>query len=435
MERLPIIFDTQKKEPIYLQIYQWFVNEMQTGRICQGEKLPSVRTLALQLNISKSTIENAYDKLVSEGYLLSKAKSGYYCDIPLFKQNVTNKLQPITEQKQEILYDFSSRSVEPSHFERKLWRRYMRYTLEDDNYIASYGNSQGEYALRVALAHYLYEERAVKTTASQLVIGAGMQPLLYLFCSLFKDRKLRVGFLQPAFRQAIAVFEDCHHEIVLLDDLSKIKESELDVLYLNIVGMKMKMKERIALLETLSNLNIMLIEDDYQGEMHYKSVGMSSLQGIASNVKVFYLNSFSKQLLPSMRMACMSFPSCMQAQLMNRIGLYNQTASKIEQHVFTNYIQDGHLARCIKRQRKAYLKKSALLYQNLCQYFPSEEIELLEHQLCYRIKHHFDKQFYENLKIQKIAVSQKEDGYLYLYFSGISDVQIEMAVKKMFEQQ
>ena len=179
MERLVIRFDTNKKIPLYIQIYEGLVNEMKEGHIAQGEKLPSVRALAKQLNLSKSTIENAYDKLLSEGYLTSRLKSGYYCDIPSFKQQTLQKPPLKSNPPKEIRYDFSSRFIEPGHFESKLWRRYMRYTLEDESYIASYGTSQGEYELREALAHFLYRERAVETSAEQLVIGAGIQPLQY----------------------------------------------------------------------------------------------------------------------------------------------------------------------------------------------------------------------------------------------------------------
>ncbi len=433
MERLVIRFDTNKKIPLYIQIYEGLVNEMKEGHIAQGEKLPSVRALAKQLNLSKSTIENAYDKLLSEGYLTSRLKSGYYCDIPSFKQQTLQKPPLKSNPPKEIRYDFSSRFIEPGHFESKLWRRYMRYTLEDESYIASYGTSQGEYELREALAHFLYRERAVETSAEQLVIGAGIQPLLYLFCSLFRHQKLKVGFLKPSFQQARTVFEDCQHEIVLLNDLNDIKTATIDVLYLSYVHTPKKMKERIQLLKMITSLDIMLIEDDYQGEMHYISVGANSLQGLASDAKIFYLNSFSKQLLPSVRMACMSFPSVFNEALAYRLSAYHQTASKLEQHVFSSYIQDGHLERCIKRQRKVYLKRSQKLEATLLRYFEKSEIELLENQLCFKIKRRFDESFYKSLAEKKIEISQRDDGYLYLYFSGVSDAKIESAISEMFE--
>ena len=129
-------------------------------------------------------------------------------------------------------------------------------------------------------------------------------------------------------------------------------------------------------------------------------------------------------------MACMSFPGIFNKALAYRLSAYHQTASKLEQHVFSSYIQDGHLERCIKRQRKIYLKRSQKLEATLLRYFEKSEIELLENQLCFRVKRKFDESFYKSLAEKKIEITQRDDGYLYLYFSGVSDAKIESAISK-----
>lgn len=416
---------------LYIQLYQYFVEQIENGQIIQGQRLPSVRSLSKRLALSKSTIENTYDKLVSDGYVISRPKAGYYCDVSLTKKaksllNEENK----SENEQEIRYDFSSRSLEPGHFEGQLWRRYMRYVMDEEAYIASYGESQGEWFLRQQLNNYLHRQRGLNVTTIQLIIGAGIQPLLYLFCSIFKDRCLKVGFIKPGFPEAMRVFEDCHHQVIMLDNLEQL--DGLNILYLTQEHLHMKMKERLALLSNLRERRIFLIEDDYNGDLCYENAPMNSVQGMYGEDVVFYLNSFSKLLLPSVRMACMSVPPKCLHSLQRALKAYNQTASKIEQFVFALYIQDGHLERSVKRLRKLYLKKSHLMAQILIKYFPQKTIHLVETQLCYEISGYFSSAFYERLHQAGIRISHSNTNILRLYFGGIPEELIESGITEIY---
>lgn len=431
-----VTFNFEKKDgkAIYLQLYDTIVRQMMDGFILQGERLPSIRQLAKQLNLSKSTIENTYDKLVSEGYLVAKAKSGFYCDIPELKKKESIFFEPIFDNRDEpaIRFDFSSRSMELNHFDTKVWRRYTRYVLEHDQMIASYGNNQGEPFLREQLSSYLFRERGVISQPNQLVIGAGIQPLLYLFCSLFRDTSLRVGFLRPVFKQAVTVFADCHHQIVEIDSLAHLKNYQIDVLYLTPALHDLKMRQRVELLNYLRENSIYLIEDDHNGEMHYLSPASSSIQGLFADEQIFYLSSFSKLLLPSVRLACMVIPEGFQTKLLYRLPNYNQTASKIEQHVLALYIQDGHLERRVKRLKKLYQKKSEVMLQALLKYFSLHQIKRLETSLCYEIDTSFSEKFYTRAKKLGISLSDSHSSKLLLYYGGIALEDIVIGVDQLF---
>lgn len=435
MASIQLQFEKNTACPLYLQLYEALVSQMMSGLIVQGDRIPSVRQMAQVTGLSKTTVENAYDKLVSEGYLITKAKSGYYCDIPtLKKQDYLNRDIVFSNQTSfKIRYDFSSRSMESGDFEGKVWRRYTRYILDQDQVIASYGDKQGEAALRSQLTGYLYRERGVITQPEQMVIGAGIQPLLYLFCSVFRDAHLKIGFLKPGFPQAQTVFEDCHHEIVIIDQLDHLNQYDIDILYFNPAKHPLKLNQRIELMNELRERDIYLIEDDHNGEMHYLSPPVNSLQSISYHERTFYLSSFSKLLLPAIRLACLCVPDDFQYQFQQRLGSYNQTASKIEQLVLALYIQDGHMERRIKKLKKRYILKSQKMRQAISKYFGQNDFSFMETNLCYDIMGNFSEQFYQQLAEAGLKVSHSDATRLRLYFGGIPEELIEEGVQEIYQ--
>lgn len=414
-----------QEAPLYIQIYEKFVIQMTKGYITQGEKLPSVRYLANQLGVSKSTIENAYDRLLSEGYIVSKEKSGYFCDLPEIKKEKKESLIEFPSiNETSYLYDFSSRLMDYENFDQKVWIRYTKEVLENGALMAGYGHSQGEQVLREQLSKYLHSSRHLQTKENQLLIGAGISPLLYFICSLFKKQTLKVGFLQPGFIQAMHIFEDCHHEIILLDSLEDLKTTPLDLFYLTPSSLNLNLKERRSLLKLLKDKNIYLIEDDLNGDMYYKTTPLPCMQSLYDEDMVFYLSSFSRLLLPSVRLAVLAIPQTFKFSLNH----YNQTASRIEQQVFAMYLQDGHLERRIRRLKRHYLKKYQLMNDLLSKYF--KEVHLIEPNLCIEIHDDFS-----SINPDQTIQFQKIDNHtIRLYFSGMNINNIEKGLYYFIEK-
>ena len=418
-------FDLNSSQPLYLQIYEKFIFQMHKGYIKQGEKLPSVRYLAKQLGVSKSTIENAYDKLLSEGYIVSYAKSGYFCDLPdIKKEKKRSIISPKEQTPSHVLYDFSSRLMDYEHFDQKVWIRYTKEVLENGTLMAGYGNPQGEESLREQLSNYLYTSRNLQAKPQNLLIGAGISPLLYYICSLFKHKTLKVGFIKPGFNQAMSIFEDCHHEVVLLDGLDDISTINIDLLYLTPSSYHLTMKKRKELLIYLKQKNIYLIEDDLNGEMYYRNAPKPCMQSLYDEDMVFYLSSFSKLLLPSVRLAVLSIPETFDIHL----DYYNQTASRIEQQVFAMYLQDGHMARRSRRLKRQYLKKAELMESLLKDHF--KEIILIEPNLCFEIHDDFSKINVDNT----IQFHKLNNHTIRLYFSGLNEAMIENGIQYFIQK-
>ena len=172
--------------PVYQQLANYFKQEIKQGHLQAQDKLPSIRKLSADLNLSRTTIETAYNILVSEGYLISRPQSGYQV-CALLIASKTEKSEPYLIKKSpnnSIRYNFSNNYIDSSTFDSALWRRCLNKTLHDPASITGYGEAQGEFALRKTLAQYSYTARGVICTPEQIVVGAGIQSLLAILLNL-----------------------------------------------------------------------------------------------------------------------------------------------------------------------------------------------------------------------------------------------------------
>ena len=391
----PIFLDAESDIPMYRQLYDSIRERICGGGLSVGEKMPSIRRISEELGVSRTTAEQAYQQLCVEGYLVSHPQSGYYVEAA-----VIEKSEPPAEEHADkelsprVLYDFGSRYVDSRGSDLDLWRKYVRSVLSREDTVTSYGHYQGEPELRQQLAHYGMLLRGVNTTADRIVIGAGVQPLLSLICGLLGERAGRVGIESPCFPHAERVFRDFRLNISELgQDRYGVIPRELyasgaKVLYLNpsnteSMGRPMPVSRRAELLEWAEHTDGLIIEDDYNGALRFKSRPVPAMQGMGGTGRVIYLGSFSKLLMPSVRISYMALPPELAELYRSRGASYNQTSSKIEQLALAEYIRDGHIEKRLRRLRKIYSDKSQQLLSLLGTYFGSQaKIRLAETALC-----------------------------------------------------
>ena len=345
--------------PRYLRVYEYYKDLILSGQLQAGIKLPSIRKASVQLQVSRTTMESAYMLLAAEGYIISKPQSGYYVTDIGSKENQYEDLPKSYKGPEEnkVLYDFVTSNVDRDSFKFELWRRYMKSALRQDERLLSYGEPQGEYDFREVLCGYLQKERSVVCLPEQIVIGAGVQSLLNILCPLLKGRK-NILFHNPNFTQGRAIFEDYNFEIATEQDeidggIYYISPSQLTKW-----GGVLNITERRQLLKEAQRQDFLIIEDDYNSEFRYFQKPTPALQGLAGGQGVIYLGTFSKMLLPSIRMSFMVLPPELLEAYEARRGMYNQTASKAEQIAITQFIRDGHLNSQIRKSRKIHLAKS-----------------------------------------------------------------------------
>lgn len=343
----------------YLQIFEYYKDVIEGGQMEPDAKLPSIRKGASQFQVSRTTMESAYMLLAAEGYIMSKPQSGYYVTDMAKKKKERMVTVPEKKEKREIHYDFVTSNVDKEGFNFELWRRYMKSALRQSESLLSYGEPQGEEEFRMVLAEYLRENRSVVCTPEQIVIGAGIQSLLHILCPMIKERK-RIAFHNPNFVQGIAIFEDYGFEIV--DE--KSEERELYYISPSVplrTGRSLTTNERLQLIRNAYEKGQLIIEDDYNSEYQYSQKQVPSIQGLTGGHGVVYMGTFSKMLLPSIRMSFMVLPLELLKEYEKRKMHYNQTASKAEQIAITQFIRDGHLMSQIRKSRKIHRAKSEKL--------------------------------------------------------------------------
>ena len=230
--------------------------------------------------------------------------------------------------------------------------------MRQDDRLLSYGEVQGEAELRQVLSKYITENRNVMCNEDDIVIGAGVQSLLNILCGIIGDRK-SVFFRDPSFLQGIAIFDD--HKFTVTKS-----ESNADVIYIspshiNSWGDVMPTQERLELLKQAHEHGTLIIEDDYDSEFGYFNRPTPSLQGLDGGENVVYLGTFSKLLVPSIRISFMILPEKLKSAYKKKANAYSQTVSTTDQIALCQFIRDGHMSRRIKKVRKLYSQKAVEL--------------------------------------------------------------------------
>jgi GntR family transcriptional regulator/MocR family aminotransferase len=374
-----IELDVHSNVPLYQQLYLAIKSAIEAGHFVKNDKLPSIRKLSQDLKLSCTTVENAYQQLCVEGYLCAKPQRGYFV-LAAVRNSAERPKQPKISAaptiQPPVLYNFGSDCVDSANIDLKIWRRHIRDVLNRQDIIASYGEHQGERTLREALSAYSYGVRGVISTPEQIVIGAGTQPLLSILCGLVHDYGSRVAMEGPGFPQAEQVFSDSGMSIVRLPAdhdgirMDALRESGVRLVFVSPsnriqTGTCIPMNRRYELLEWAQETGGIIIEDDYNGELRYKARPIPAMQGMGDGRSVVYIGSFSKLLLPSVRIGYMVLPQELYERYRERAGRYNQTASKIEQLALSRYVKDGQLERQLRRLRKLYAAKSSELTEAL----------------------------------------------------------------------
>lgn len=374
-----ILLDFDSRVPLYQQLYLAIKSAIEARHLVKGDKLPSIRKLSGDLNLSCTTVEAAYQQLCVEGYLAARPQRGYFVLAALkngSERQKPSKINVPAASAVRIRYNFGSDCVDGENIDIKIWRRHIRDVLNRQEVIASYGEPQGERELREALSAYSYGVRGVVATPEQIVIGAGTQPLLSILCGLLSGTDRRIAIEEPGFLQAEQVFSDCGMAVqrlpvdengISMDALRKCGAKLVFVSPSNRVqtGASIPMNRRFELLEWAKESGGIIIEDDYNGELRYNARPIPAMQGMGSGKNVVYLGSFSKLLLPSVRIGYMVLPPLLSERYRARASRYNQTASKIEQLALSRYVKEGQLERQLRRLRKLYAAKSTTLMDAL----------------------------------------------------------------------
>ena len=366
-------------ERLYVRIYSYYRDLIEEGKMKAGEKLPSIRRLSEQLSVSRTTAEAAYLLLSADGYVTARPNSGYYvADRPGTKASDRRSAPEEALKGQKAIYDFSAAAVDPEGFRLDLWRRYVKSVLRRDERLYTYGEPQGELQLRQELCAYAARSRNIHCLPEDIVVGAGLQCLLQILCPLLPPGT--VSLPNPFFPQSRRIFED-------FGFTAEYRRKDADVIYVSPSrmtrwGSVMSVERRLALLKTAGENGSLIIEDDYESEFVPAGERAPALHSLARGRGVVYLGTFSRLLLPSIRLGYMILPEELARAYRRRAREYNQTASKTEQLALARFIGDGHLEAQARRLRRLYEARTAGQEAALRKVFADSRVTVREGSLC-----------------------------------------------------
>ncbi len=369
MNEITISLHTKSKTPLYEQIYEYIKKDIQSGKISSGEKLPSTRALAKHLEISRSTVELAYEQLLSEGYVEAKPCKGYYVSVldGLYQMKTIPKSQEHKARKEKkIVYDFTPNGVDLNSFPYSVWRKLSKECLLDDRAeVFRLGHPQGEYELRSAICNYIHQARGVNCRPEQMIVGAGNDYLLMLLTTVLGQNH-KVALENPSYKQAYRLFENLSYDVCTVDmdekgmNIQKLKESKANIAFVMPshqypLGIVMPVQRRMSLLSWADEEEgRYIIEDDYDSEFRYKGKPIPALQGYDHNDKVIYIGTFSKSIAPSIRMSYMVLPEVLLKKYKAKSGFLNSTVSKVDQMILQKFIEEGYYERHLNKTRALY---------------------------------------------------------------------------------
>ncbi len=355
------VLDTNGNTPLYEQLYRALKEDILTGVIAGGEKLPSGRMLAEHLNISRITVENAYEQLMTEGYLVSRPRSGYYAE--------TLEALPVIAPTANIVppaVTAAPPTVSAGQFPFSIWARLMRGVLLDQHdLLLQPPPNTGLPELRSAIAGMLRRSRGMEVSPENIVIGAGAEYLYNILIQLL-GKELRYGLENPGHRKIRQVYEANGVAIcpVSLDESgvapASLLDSHANVLHFSPghqypTGVVMPIARRRQLMNWVgSESNRWLIEDDYDSEFRFSGKPVPSMFSMDTLGRVIYLNTFSRTITPALRISYMILPDALMAQYRRKLGFYSCTVPSMEQLTLARFLDEGYFEKHVSRMKRHY---------------------------------------------------------------------------------
>lgn len=451
-------------DSLYLHLYKCIKNDIIQGTLHAGEKLPSKRSLAKNLNISVITIENAYAQLIAEGYVYSVAKKGFFvADLMEVHKKEENILSTenvrLSSGNTGYFADFTSNQTSPEHFPFSIWAKLSRELLTNRQpELLTNSPCGGILPLREAIARHLKAFRNMTVTPEQIIIGAGTEYLYGLLLQLLGFDK-RYAVEDPGYKKISQIYES-HHvscSFASMDSfgvtVSDLERQNIDIVHISPshhfpTGIVMPISRRYELLAWAARSELRyIIEDDYDSEFRLNGQPIPTLQSIDVQEKVIYMNTFTKTLASTVRISYMVLPRQLVDTFYSRLYFYSCTVSNFEQYTLAGFLSGGYFEKHINRMRNYYHKKRDGLLQAIEKSPLSSLVTISEEDsglhFLMKIKTTLSDEYLlkrlEQSKIKLYSLSQyyrtppKEAEHIFIVnYSFVTEGQIEKAIQLIY---
>lgn len=366
--------------PIHEQIERSLREQIRSGRLRAGERLPSTRGLASAIGVSRGVVTEAYSQLAAEGYLLTS--QGAPVTVAAAAKGASPTLPPLS-LTQEHAYDLSPTLPDISAFPRDRWLRSLRSAMRLAPLSAlHYSDPRGAQELRDALAGYLGRVRGAATDPEHMLICAGFSQGFSMACRTMAAIGVRrIAMEDPGWHPARLIAERAGLQTlpVRVDEegivVDALRETDASVVLVTPAhqfptGAVLSPSRRAQLIEWAESEDRLIVEDDYDGELHHGRAAVGALQGLAPE-RVIYAGSTSKRLAPGLRLGWLLTPSSLSWQLISEKAVEDRGSEVLGQLALADFLLEGDLDRHLRKMRLSYAQRRATLLRALSERLPS----------------------------------------------------------------
>jgi GntR family transcriptional regulator/MocR family aminotransferase len=371
---------------IYRQLFDAIVD----GRLRPGECLPPTRELARRLDVSRNTVAVAYERLVAEGVLVGRVGAGtFVCAEPINPVAVRRaptgagvhpravwKAIPDPKPNRAVapVYDFRVGTPDTNLFPFAIWRRLVARQLRPAAVgSATYGEPAGHPGLRAAIARHIGVSRSVRASVDDVIVTQGAQQAFDLIGRVLIEPGSCVAVEEPGYPPVRQLFQSLGARVIGVP----VDEEGIDVaaipraarlVYVTPshqfpLGTPMSLSRRTALLKWAERRGAVVIEDDYDSEFRFQGRPLDPLQNLDRSGRVIYVGSFSKVMLPTLRLGFLVAPSSLQSALWSAKRLTDWHGELPTQAALARFIDEGFLARHIRKAAREYATRHALIVE------------------------------------------------------------------------
>jgi GntR family transcriptional regulator/MocR family aminotransferase len=387
--------DRKSPVPLHKQIYNQIREQIRTGRLAPGGRLPPARQLAADWDVSRITTETAYNLLTAGGYVQRRTGSGTYVadDVPdtglvvvperqtrgessalLSARAKALSAQKTPSPKHPLGTPFQTDLPELGTLQTSLRRLVARQLNRVDRLMVGYGDPAGLIDLRRAIADYITSHRGVRCSADQIVITSGAQQAINLCARLLLDPDDDAWVENPCYAPAVAALRSSGVNVVpvpvdaegLIVQIGQEQSPAAKLAYVTPsrqypLGVSMSMQRRKQLLEWATSRGSWIIEDDYDGDFRYQGKPLEALQGLDRNGRVIYVGTFSNVLFPALRIGYLALPEDLVDHFSTAKALIDRHVPSIGQAVLADFIAEGHFLAHVRRMRRTYAHRQSML--------------------------------------------------------------------------
>jgi GntR family transcriptional regulator/MocR family aminotransferase len=383
-----LTLDKRAGTPLFRQIYEGLRQAILTGKLPQGSRLPASRALAEELGVARTTVVLAYEHLETEGYVLGRGSAGtVVAELPLAAARARprgDSKRPTAAARREA-DPFGPLRPEPvafrigepalDAFPWKLWTRLQgRAARRAGREMLGYGDPAGHLPLRRAITDYVRVSRGVSVEVEQVILVRGAQQAMDLSARTLLRPGDAVWVEDPGYlanrtlvklagAKLVPVPVDGEGLVVAagMRAAPKARMACLAPSHHFPLGSSLSLPRRLALLDWARRSGAWIVEDDFDSEFRYAGFPITSLQGLDPAGRVIYVGTFSKTLFPALRLGYLIPPPGLVGAFLETQAAVDHLAPTLEHATLTDFIEEGHFARHVRRMRGLYLERQEAL--------------------------------------------------------------------------